>query len=296
MMEINKTIELFRSMLNFLSESSDDYFFLWDIPTGQLHLSEKIAEKYDLMQMGEKSCTLADWKRIVYPPDLPALSAQLEQIQRGETLLHDMEYRLINRNGEIVWISCRGKSNLSPEGVPQWMIGRISDSVFKGKLDQLTGAFLMDTLHADIGEMLRTNADGYLLMVELDNLKSINFHSGRQAGDQLLKKVCHAMEDLTNGIRVYRVNGDCFCVCLPENTPQEVEKVFCRLQERLKGQCTLTGGCARFVSILFRMPRRSTSTQKTRWTTPRHADGIPCGFSRRKITRRIWRRWNCVKT
>ncbi len=246
MMEINKTIELFRSMLNFLSESSDDYFFLWDIPTGQLHLSEKIAEKYDLMQMGEKSCTLADWKRIVYPPDLPALSAQLEQIQRGETLLHDMEYRLINRNGEIVWISCRGKSNLSPEGVPKWMIGRISDSVFKGKLDQLTGAFLMDTLHADIGEMLRTNADGYLLMVELDNLKSINFHSGRQAGDQLLKKVCHAMEDLTNGIRVYRVNGDCFCVCLPENTPQEVEKVFCRLQERLKGQCTLTGGCVPF--------------------------------------------------
>ncbi len=110
----------------------------------------------------------------------------------------------------------------------------------------IEGYFMMETLYADIGEKLRTNTGGYLLMVELDNLKSINFHSGRQAGDQLLITVCHAIEDLANGLRVYRVNGDCFCVCLPGNTPQEVEKFFSRLQQRLNGQCTLTGGCVPF--------------------------------------------------
>ena len=76
--------------------------------------------------------------RIVYPPDLPELAEQLERIQRGELQLHNLVYRLVNRNGELVWISCRGKSSLSTEGVPMWMIGRISDTIFKGKLDQLT--------------------------------------------------------------------------------------------------------------------------------------------------------------
>ncbi len=246
-MEINKTIELYHSMLNFLSESSDDYFFLWDIQAQQLHLSEKINLKYDLLQTGATSCTLSDWMRIVYPPDLPELAEQLERIQRGELQLHNLVYRLVNRNGELVWISCRGKSSLSTEGVPMWIIGRISDTIFKGKLDQLTGAFLMDTLRADVSEMLRNNTDGYLLLVGVDNLKSVNIHKGRQAGDQLLKKVCHALEDLTGGrIRVYRVNGGKFCVCLTGSSRQQVEETFLQLQQRLNGQCALSGGCVPF--------------------------------------------------
>lgn len=246
-MEINKTIELYHSMLNFLSESSDDYFFMWDIQSGQLYLSEKIAKKYDLLPSGATSCTVSEWERIVYPPDLPDLKHQLDQICRGEIQLHNLVYRLVNRNGELVWISCRGKSSLSPDGVPMWMIGRISDNVFKGKLDQLTGAFLMDTLRTDVTEILRNNTDGYLLLVGVDNLKSINIHSGRQAGDQLLKKVCHALEDLTvERMRVYRVNGDCFCVCLTGSTKREVETTFSQLQARLNGQCTLSGGCVPF--------------------------------------------------
>lgn len=120
-MEMNAAaaVATYRGILDFLSESSDDYFFLWDFSTRKIYFSENIRQEYALCQNEEAACTIEDWKGIVYPPDLPELEKTLGQLEAGTTLLHNMEYRVVNLAGDVVWISCRGKSHAGEDGRPE---------------------------------------------------------------------------------------------------------------------------------------------------------------------------------
>lgn len=105
--ESSQTIALFRNILNVLSASSEDYFFLWDIDGEYVYFSENARQKYTLLDKGN-SCSFEDWGRIVYPRDLPALLRNLDEIRQGKKDSHEMVYRVFSRSGEIVWVKCRG--------------------------------------------------------------------------------------------------------------------------------------------------------------------------------------------
>ncbi|WP_158098974.1 EAL domain-containing protein [Flavonifractor sp. An100] len=246
-----KGIGLWRNVLNFLSESSDEYFFFWDFGSGTLYFSGDIQARYPILQGGKKFCTIADWCDMVYPRDLPALEQDLDQVMRGEKLIHNMEYRVIDRAGDVTWISCRGKTHVDEQGRPMWMMGRVSDSASTIKADRLTGAFTMEVLKRELEAVLEGELDGFLLLVGVDNLKAINLKNGREYGDQVLKRVVASLEDATDGTqRIYRVNGDCFAVVLPQRDADAVDALFSQVQRRLEGQCTLSGGCVPFREYL----------------------------------------------
>ena len=105
----NQERDSYLNILRFLNESSDDYFFLWEFCSDRLYFSGGITQRYDLPLGEEHYCTVEDWCRIVYEKDLPALAADLEQVRRGGTREHNMEYRLLDRDGNPVWISCGEK-------------------------------------------------------------------------------------------------------------------------------------------------------------------------------------------
>ena len=246
-MSAANAVATYRGILDFLGESSDDYFFLWDFSAGRIYFSENIRREYALCNEGEAFCTIEDWKKIVYPQDLPGLEQTLGQLEAGESLVHNAEYRVVNRVGEVVWISCRGRGHAGPNGSLEWMIGRVSERILEAKTDRLTGAFNMDVLKQELSRVLSTRQEGYLLLVGVDNLKSINLKNGRECGDGVLKRVAESLEVVTGGTsRIYRVNGDCFAVSLPNRSAQEVEAVFAKTRQRLDGQCTLSGGSVPF--------------------------------------------------
>ncbi|MGI5963779.1 MAG: EAL domain-containing protein [Lawsonibacter sp.] len=258
--EPQQTAELYRNMLNALSESSDDYFFLWEVNTDKLYFSGPIEEKYPLALSDRRDCGVKEWLNIVYPQDLPQLQKDLEQIQAGKQTVHNQEYRILNRAGEIVLISCRGKVQLDAQGQPVWMLGRVSDTLVVWKADRLTGAYHMDMLKAELNGLLEQKEQGHLLLVGVDNLKFINLKRGREYGDQVLKRVAWCLEDSTNGKqRIYRMNGDCFAVNLPGMGRQAVEEVFQQMQKRLEGQCTLSGGSVPFLE--YHVPNEDTLYQ-----------------------------------
>lgn len=259
-MSAANAVATYRGILDFLGESSEDFFFLWDFSTERIYFSENIRRAYTLCDRGGAFCTIADWKKIVYPQDLPDLEQALEQLEAGKILVHNMEYRIVNRDGDVVWISCRGKSHAGKDGTPEWMIGRVSERTLEAKTDRLTGAFNMDALKQELRCVLSSRQEGYLLLVGVDNLKSINLKNGREFGDAMLKRVAESLEVATGGERrIYRVNGDCFAVSLPDRSAQEVEAVFARTQQRLEGQCTLSGGSVPFQQ--YRIPDAGTLYQ-----------------------------------
>lgn len=85
--------------------------------------------------------------------------------------------------------------------------------------DSLTGLpnrrLLLDRLKRLLLNSKRSNIQGALLMIDLDNFKQLNDSMGHQQGDQLLIQVAHRLEaNLRKGDTVARLGGDEFVILL----------------------------------------------------------------------------------
>ena len=109
---IGKEIEQCLKVMEFLEESTDDYLFLYDFKTGKIHFTGMIHEKYNLPRKKE-TYQIEELKQIIYARDLPAVSQQFKMVEEGKTDSCNIECRLIDRNGDKIWISCRGKSRIN---------------------------------------------------------------------------------------------------------------------------------------------------------------------------------------
>ena len=243
-LEMQYVVETYRSILDFLSESSNDYFYFFDFKTDRLYFSRNICKNYDLMEDGREYISGREWLEKVYTWDLPVMQEAYRRLYSGEDRVHRLEYRIINRRGDVVWISSRGKSQIDSNGKPVWAFGCISEDAMDGKADSFTGALNMHRLRQECGQLLAEEQDGFLLLVGVDDLKSINLKMGREHGNKVLQHVAAALKRAVDGARqIYRTNGDCFAVNLPKADAGQAEAVFSCAQKLLAGECTLSGGC-----------------------------------------------------
>lgn len=105
-------------VLRFLSDSTDDYLFSWNFREDRIYFPGPIWKRYAIMEPGQTICTMEDWCKVVYEKDLPMLQAEFDRLRRGEEKKHNVEYRLVDREGNRVWISCRGQCQLDKQGHP----------------------------------------------------------------------------------------------------------------------------------------------------------------------------------
>ena len=247
--DINTHIEFLRT----LNESTDDYLFLWDIKLDQFWYFGNISEHYALQDMGRPYCTPDEILKIVYPKDKDALLEDLEQVASGQNDIHNMEYRWLDRDGNVVWISCRGKARLDNNGCPYTMIGRVSDTALRHKVDSMTGMFNKIKMSEDLQEIVSSGKAGFLVLLGVDNLKDINIQYGRECGNQVLKKAAKVLEDVTgNPLQIYRLDGDCFAIHLSLETNEEVQAVYEEVQNRLQDVCTVSAGAVSYEELLIK--------------------------------------------
>ncbi len=240
-------IQTYLDTLRFLNESTDDSLYLNDFQTGRIYFAGPIYEKYNLNLLGKESCSQKDWNDIVYDRDLPAYQETMDQIQSGRLLVHKMEYRLLDREGNKIWISSRGKCQLDVSGKPRLMIGRISDTALDRKVDSLTGLLNGAKLSEDMEICLEEHSGGYLLLFDVDNLKSINMKYGREFGDGILKIVTGALERVVDpSLRIYRLDGDRFGVNLVGKDTSTVIQIFEQVQKRVSNSCTVSAGAVSY--------------------------------------------------
>ena len=243
-MERERVFKFYSETLSFLHKSFDDYFYILDFTTGIIKFFGNIADNYNLPLDEDNCCTVDDWFNIMYPHDLERFKQDIRQLRNGEPITHNLEYRLRNKRGEVVWISCTGKIISDEEATFSLMMGKVSDSNWSSKVDALTGALLFESLKTEAEQILEEELPGYFLIIGIDDLKKINMKKGRYVGDEILCHAVAAIEAETAGTRnIYRINGDCFAVNLPNYNRDEVQSVFKGIQVRLKAYCTVSGGC-----------------------------------------------------
>lgn len=247
-----------RDALNFLGESSHEYFFYYNYRDHMAVFSRNTWERFALPQSDDNTCTPRQLYEIVHPQDRPIVSMQFRRLSRGSMDSYEGRYRLRAHTGEYLWVSSCGKSQIGANGKPEWMIGRVA--VCESESASRPDVFDLDRLKQDAEIYLSEKTPASLLVIGVDNLRSINLKHGRRYGDTLLTRLHASFEEAVYGRqRVYHTVGDCYAAVLPYTEEEQATQVFRYVQKRMSEFCTLSAG---WVPLLtYKIPDAETLYQ-----------------------------------
>ena len=120
-------IRNYREVLDKVGKCTSAYLYMLEIETGSIWFFSDIDRKYDI----DRVATVPKLLEIVHPLDQKMLSDDLEKVFSGEKDYHDLSYRWINSNNEIIWINCRGTVVNDETGKPFLFIGRVSEDAMR---------------------------------------------------------------------------------------------------------------------------------------------------------------------
>lgn len=212
--------EEFEYIMEVFGRCTDDYLFLLDMDRDYYSISERVLEKFELPS-AHFSNAGEELAKIVYPEDLPALLEDLEELKNGEKTDHNIEYRWVDKNGKLVWISCRGvvvQDTTQGRENDRILVGRITEIGSKRKADNVTGLFAERQLQIDYENIRKEGIRkrGTLLRIGVDNFKEVNERYGMEVGDSVLKMIAQCMEKVSGKNRCYKLYGDEFMILMME--------------------------------------------------------------------------------
>jgi diguanylate cyclase (GGDEF)-like protein/PAS domain S-box-containing protein len=170
------------------------------------------------------------WYEHLHPDDKEeALAAYLRGRESGESFT--FEYRLIARDGRVVWFRDSAVVIRDDNGVPVQVQGVMLDmterkraeekAAFLAYHDKLTGlpnrAMFEELLELSISRARRHGASVAVVYADLDDFKLVNDSLGHDAGDELLRQLAGRLKEATRETDlVARQGGDEFLLLLAD--------------------------------------------------------------------------------
>ena len=185
--------------------------------------------------------------RLLHPEDRDRVLAAHAHTQETHEPL-SLEYRLIARDGRVVWLRDEGVVVLDERGRPLHLQGYLLDITREREAEQqlrqlalydpLTGLANRAFFHERLRHAIKLRHDEKhgtgLLYIDLDDFKAINDRWGHDLGDEVLHEIGARIEQSVRpGDTAARLGGDEFAVVLTEPvTPDDAVGVA----ERLLGE------------------------------------------------------------
>jgi diguanylate cyclase (GGDEF)-like protein/PAS domain S-box-containing protein len=188
------------------------------------------------------------WVRRLHPEDRERVLRQFRHAcATGERFTS--EYRILDRDGRVVWWRDEGKVLPDPDGKARFVRGFVLD-VTEQRLaeeslrrmrffDQLTGlpnrALLQNRLGRALSESVAADRPLALLILALDNFRDVTNTLGHHNGDVIVRELAARLGDaLGDRDRVSRLRGDEFGVLLPDADAAFAEKTGERILRSLE--------------------------------------------------------------
>lgn len=102
---------------------------------------------------------------------------------------------------------------------------------YRARRDSITGLEHASSFHEALGEIRANPTTGVgLLLVDVDNLKQLNDHSGHAAGDRVLRNLARRLDIAVGSEALFRVGGDEFAVLAPSDSAADTIELGERLR------------------------------------------------------------------
>ncbi|WP_315081678.1 diguanylate cyclase domain-containing protein [uncultured Clostridium sp.] len=221
-MQLKLSEECYRVIM----EQTDDIIFEWDINKDVITYSDNWNNKFNYKPIfqGKDLSTL----NIIHEEDLEKFNSIIDGIKNTNEY-RECEVRLRkNYNGEYIWCKFRINLILDDNDKPIKAIGLITDIdnekreneklLFKAERDSLTEIYNKITAQNMIEEYIdKSKKDDRhaLLIIDVDDFKSINDNLGHLTGDSVLKDISIKITEIFNENSIIgRIGGDEFIVFL----------------------------------------------------------------------------------
>ena len=230
LIESRRHQELYEQRHRAITEGTNDGLFEWDLITNHVEYSSRWKQMLGF-PLDEPFHQPDTWFSLVDSSDLAQLEADLAMCLAGQTSSLRNQHRMLNAEGQVRWMLCRGELLTDEDGTPLRLVGSLSDTTeFKlaeeklrhaAEHDKLTDLPNRATLHVRLEQAIRRyrltgGRRKYALMfLDFDRFKVINDSLGHEAGDQLLIQIA---DRLRSQIRFAdtpaRIGGDEFVLLL----------------------------------------------------------------------------------
>lgn len=241
-----------------LVESTDDYLYIGNMKTGIFRYPPAMVKEFNLPgQIVENAAAV--WGKLIHPHDEKLFLESNQEIADGRVAAHNIEYRARNRDGEWIWLRCRGHLIKDEKGQPDLFAGVITNLGKKSQLDHLTGLYNKFVFEGEIKKSVidETKTDKLCIMIlNMDSFKNVNDLYNRSFGDEVIRITAQKIASMLPGnARIYRMDGDEFGIIVRGGDTASCLRIFKSIQNVFQKQqeyggkkyyCTLSAGCAAY--------------------------------------------------
>ncbi|MBQ2934819.1 MAG: GGDEF and EAL domain-containing protein [Lachnospiraceae bacterium] len=226
--------EQFNAVIDVLTPCMDNYLYITDLKNDTYCISESAMGRFRIPSNFLMDATAA-FQKVAYPGDYAALCEDLEKIRRKEKDFHNLQYRWMDKEGNPVWINCRGRVLLDGNGEPEFLVGCINEIGKKQKADNVSGLLGESALQEYFLDASIRREKGFLLRIGIDNFKEINENKGMSYGDMILRKTAEAIgKAIVSEQKLFKVVADEFVVVDFEETDADAAlELYQRIQRKI---------------------------------------------------------------
>ncbi|BCX65577.1 MULTISPECIES: GGDEF domain-containing protein [Pseudomonas] len=189
------------------------------------------------------------WRDAIYPDDLEYAERSLADVL-AKGAVEDREYRIIDAEGQVRWLSDKCFINRQAEpGQPVIIVGIAEDITDKKHMetelqrlattDALTQSsnrrHFFEGASQEFERARQQDTPLSFLMLDIDDFKAINDTYGHQEGDNVLQRIADCgRAALRRGDLFGRIGGEEFAAVFPGCTPGMALQVAERLQSQIQ--------------------------------------------------------------
>lgn len=168
------------------------------------------------------------WMEKVHPDDRKRVTKAFEELFSGESMQHSCEYRVKNREGDYVWVLCRGCMVYDEDNHMDLCAGILSHLGQENKFDSVTGLLSIHEFRRILKDSMKEpNRIGGILLIGVDHFRKLNKSGNYDFGNEFLSQYAKKLLDiLPKEATVFRMDGDKFAFLCQEAKKEDIKQLF----------------------------------------------------------------------
>ena len=227
------TIAQLCEMIDLLCPCVDDFPYVYDFNNDFYYIAPSAAKRFAIPENGFHN-VVEQLHKLVHPADWDALMKDLTEVVAGKKDFHNLQYRWLNLEGDLVWINCRGRVVKNSDNT-RYMFGCINEIGTRQKADNISGLLGESSLKNYLQEVSSSLPSGYLLRLGIDDFKGINEKLGIEYGDMILRRTAECISEcILPEQKLYRFVADEFIILdFSGNSPKHALSLYKQIRQAI---------------------------------------------------------------